>query len=456
MKPKGAHILIIDDDEAVCVSLKLLLKRAGYSVASINRPQEMQGALSHAPPDLVLLDMNFTIDTSGRQGLRLLRQLQEQQPEVPVVLMTAWATVQLAVEGMKLGARDFIAKPWDNKGLLNTVRTLLDLQAPTDGSAAPGVGFEHIVGEDPAFLETLAVAQRISPTDASVLILGESGTGKEVLAEAIHYHSERQQAPFVRVNLGGISSSLFESELFGHKKGAFTDAIAERAGRFAKANGGSIFLDEIGDLPLPNQVKLLRVLQEKTFEPLGSSETVRVDCRIISATNKDLSAMVAEGSFREDLFYRINLIKLTLPPLRERPGDIPLLADHFLETFKRNYQRPELQLGGGAKKWLRQQRFPGNIRELRNLMERSVLVAGSKTLEAADLQRLYQPATGQTEGNLPLPEVGRASLEEMEVEMIRRALRHHEGNITLVAQDLGLTRSAVYRRLQKYGIPYAT
>lgn len=456
MKSKPAHILIIDDDEAVCVSLKLLLKRAGYSATAINRPQEMPEALGAAQPRLILLDMNFTIDTSGRQGLRLLRQLQDEQPEVPVVLMTAWATVQLAVEGMKLGARDFIAKPWDNKALLKTIKTLLDLEGMPDSAPASNVGFEHIVGEDPVFLETLEVAKRISPTDASVLILGESGTGKEVLAEAIHYQSERQQAPFVRVNLGGISSSLFESELFGHKKGAFTDAIAEREGRFAKANGGSIFLDEIGDLPLPNQVKLLRVLQEKTFEPLGSSETVRVDCRIISATNKDLEQMVADGTFREDLFYRINLIKLTLPPLRDRPGDIPLLADHFLSAFRRNYQRSDLRLSQGARKWLRQQRFQGNIRELRNLIERSVLVANTETLEAEDLQRLYQPASSADKGGLPLPEVGRASLEEMEVEMIRRALRYHDGNITLVAQDLGLTRSAVYRRLQKYGIPYAS
>jgi DNA-binding NtrC family response regulator len=454
MKPQ-AHILVIDDDEAVCVSMKLLLKRAGYSTAAINRPQEMTAALDRGLPDLILLDMNFTIDTSGRQGLRLLQQLKEEHPEIPVVLMTAWATVQLAVEGMKLGARDFIAKPWDNKELLKTIKTLLDLRLPAGDVPPSNVGFDHIVGEDPAFLETLAVAKRISPTDASVLILGESGTGKEVLAEAIHYQSERQQAPFVRVNLGGISSSLFESELFGHKKGAFTDAVAEREGRFGKANGGSIFLDEIGDLPLPNQVKLLRVLQEKTFEPLGSSDTVHVDCRVISATNKDLEAMVAEGGFREDLFYRINLIKLTLPPLRERPGDIPLLADHFLNTFKRNYQRPELQLSTGAKKWLRQQRFPGNIRELRNLVERSVLVSNKVTLEAEDLQRLYQPTSNQQQVGLPLPEVGKASLEEMEIEMIRRALRHHEGNITLVAQDLGLTRSAVYRRLQKHGIPYA-
>ncbi|NRA52323.1 MAG: sigma-54-dependent Fis family transcriptional regulator [Phaeodactylibacter sp.] len=456
MKPKDVHILVIDDDEAVCISLKLLLKRAGYSTASINRPQDIERAMSNARANLILLDMNFTIDTSGKQGLRAMQQLNEQYPDVPVVLMTAWATVQLAVQGMKLGARDFIAKPWDNKALLKTIKTLLDLQAPANEEVPSNVGFEHIVGEDSAFLETLAVAKRISPTDASVLILGESGTGKEVLAEAIHYQSERNAAPFVRVNLGGISSTLFESELFGHKKGAFTDAITEREGRFAKANGGSIFLDEIGDLPLPNQVKLLRVLQEKTFEPLGSSDTVKVDCRVISATNKNLEEMVREGSFREDLFYRINLIKLTLPPLRERPGDIPLLGDHFLNTFKRNYQRSDLRLSTGAKKWLRQQSFPGNIRALRNLIERAVLVVSTEVLEAADLQGLYHPATGTQQGGLNLPEVGKVSLEEMEIEMIRRTLRHHDGNITLVAQDLGLTRSAVYRRMQKYGIPYAT
>ncbi len=454
MASHAPHILIIDDDTAVCASLKLLMKRAGFSATAIGQPRQMEAAIKAQPPSLILLDMNFTIDTSGRQGLRLLQQLREQQPEVPVVLMTAWATVQLAVEGMKMGARDFIAKPWDNKALLRTLQTLLDLKAAEASGVHSHSGFGHMVGEDPVLLDTLAVAKRVSPTDASVLILGESGTGKEVLAEAIHYQSERSQAPFVRVNLGGISSSLFESELFGHKKGAFTDAHTEREGRFAKADGGSIFLDEIGDLPLPNQVKLLRVLQEKTYEPLGSSETVRVDCRVISATNKDLEAMVATGDFREDLFYRINLIKLILPPLRDRPGDIPLLANHFLESFRRNYQRPELRLSKGAQRWLRQQPFPGNIRELRNLIERSVLVVNENTLEAEDLQRLYQPSGAHRPNRLNLPEVGKASLEEMEIEMIRRALRHHQGNITQVAQDLGLTRSAVYRRLQKYGIPY--
>jgi DNA-binding NtrC family response regulator len=453
MKAENARILIVEDDLAVCTSLKLLLKRAGFQAIAIQRPQELEAVLQAQEPDLVLLDMNFAIETSGKQGLRLLQQLLDWKPGLPVILMTAWATVQLAVEGMKLGAKDFVAKPWDNKQLLSSIRTLLSLQEPHAAPPPSDVGFEHIVGEDPAFLETLAVAKRISTTDASVLILGESGTGKEVLAEAIHYQSERNSGPFVRVNLGGINSSLFESELFGHKKGAFTDAITEREGRFAKANGGSIFLDEIGDLPLPNQVKLLRVLQEKTFEPLGSSETQRVDCRVISATNKDLEAMVAEGSFREDLYYRINLIQLTLPPLRERPDDIPLLAEHFLSTFRRHYQRPDLQLSKGAKKWLRQQRFSGNIRELRNLMERTVLVSPSNQLEAEDLQKHYQ-SSGQSQQEIPLPEVGKASLEEMEIAMIKRAIQHHQGNITQVARDLGLTRSALYRRLQKYNIPY--
>lgn len=453
MKAKGANILIVEDDIAVCTSLKLLLKRAGFQATAIQRPQELEMALQKTKPDLVLLDMNFAIETSGRQGLRLLQQLLEWQPDLPVILMTAWATVQLAVEGMKLGARDFVAKPWDNKQLLSSIRTLLSLQEPQADTPPSNVGFEHIVGEDPAFLETLAVAKRISKTDASVLILGESGTGKEVLAEAIHFQSGRQQGPFVRVNLGGISSTLFESELFGHKKGAFTDAVTEREGRFAKADGGSIFLDEIGDLPLPNQVKLLRVLQEKTFEPLGSSETQRVDCRIISATNKDLQAMVAEDSFREDLYYRINLIQLTLPPLRDRPDDIPLLADHFLDNFRRNYLRPDLQLSKGARRWLRQQRFPGNIRELRNLMERSVLVCPHNILEAKDLQKHCQQSE-QNQKGLALPEVGKASLEEMEIEMIRRAIQYHQGNITQIARDLGLTRSALYRRLQKFNIPH--
>lgn len=455
MSPEAPLILIIDDDLAVCTSLKLLLKRGGYRVQAVQRPVEVEAAVAKNPPDLVLLDMNFTIETSGQQGLRLLEKLQEWAPGKPVILMTAWATVQLAVEGMKKGARDFVAKPWDNKQLLNSVRTILAIAQPASTNADRPTSFTHVIGEDPNLLATLSTAQRIAATNASVLILGESGTGKEVLAEAIHYESQRKDGPFVRVNLGGISTSLFESELFGHKKGAFTDAVADREGRFGLADGGTIFLDEIGDLAQPSQVKLLRVLQEKTYEMLGSSTTHRVDCRVISATNKDLEAMVAGGSFREDLYYRINLIKLTLPPLRERPGDIPLLAEHFVETMQRLYQRSELQLTPGARKWLRRQTFPGNIRELRNLVERTVLVTPHAELTANDFKANYQPL-GNSRETITLPQVGEVSLEEMEIEMIRRAMQQYDGNITQVAHALGLTRSALYRRLQKYNIPYAS
>lgn len=455
MSAQAPLILIIDDDLAVCTSLKLLLKRGGYRVQAIQRPTEVEEAVAKNPPDLVLLDMNFTIDTSGQQGLRLLEKLQEWIPGTPIILMTAWATVQLAVEGMKQGARDFIAKPWDNKQLLHNVQTILAIAQPTTATADRPTSFAHVIGEDAGLLETLATAQRVATTDASVLILGESGTGKEVLAEAIHYESQRKDGPFVRVNLGGISTSLFESELFGHKKGAFTDAVSDREGRFGMADGGTIFLDEIGDLAQPSQVKLLRVLQEKTYEMLGSSTTHRVDCRVISATNKDLEAMVAEGTFREDLYYRINLIKLTLPPLRERPGDIPLLAAHFVQTMQRLYQRSELQLTPGARKWLRRQTFPGNIRELRNLVERTVLVTPHARLTADDFKANYQPM-GNSRETITLPEVGEVSLQEMEIEMIRRAMQQYDGNITQVARALGLTRSALYRRLQKYDIPYAS
>jgi len=449
------YILVIDDDLAVCASLKLLLKRGGYRVAAIQRPQEAERSVREQVPDLILLDMNFTIETSGQQGLRLLEQLREWVPQTPIILMTAWATVQLAVQGMKMGARDFIAKPWNNKALLRTIKTILVLDESDQQEVPPAKaeGFDHVIGEDPAFLETLAMARRISPTDASVLVLGESGTGKEVLAEAIHYNSQRNEGPFVRVNLGGISTSLFESELFGHKKGAFTDAVADREGRFAKAHGGTIFLDEIGDLAQQSQVKLLRVLQEKTYEMLGSSQTKRVDCRIISATNKNLEEMVRVGTFREDLYYRINLIKLTLPPLRDRPNDIPLLATHFMNTLREIYQRSDLRLTDDARSWLRHQTFPGNIRELRNLVERTVLVSPEDAIESRHFARNYRPSNTHS-NTAGFPKVGEVSLEEMEIQMIRRAMNFHRGNITKVSQALGITRSALYRRLQKYDIPY--
>ena len=448
--------MIIDDDPAVSASISLLLKRSGFLPHMVNHPRKVMDKMAEISPALVLLDMNFTIDTSGRQGLKLLRELREKYPKTPVILMTGWATVELAVEGMKSGARDFVAKPWDNKQLLASIRTILAIESPRALTNAPDrklTDFDHIIGQTDGFRKVLDLARRVSKTDASVLVIGESGTGKELIAEAIHYESQRAAQPFVKVNLGGISSSLFESEMFGHKKGAYTDAVADRKGRFEMADTGTIFLDEIGDLELNSQVKLLRVLQEKTFEVLGSSKTKRVDVRVVSATNKDLDKMVAEGTFREDLFYRINLIKLEIPPLRERPSDIPLLVDYFIGNLRQMYDRPELMVLAEAKEWLSHQPFPGNIRQLKNLVERAVLVAPNDVLGVpAFKDHMDRPAAASN--TLQVPNVGSVSLEEMEVQMITRALQYHNNKVAKAARSLGLTRSALYRRLSKYNIPY--
>lgn len=444
-------ILIIDDDTAVCMSISLLLKRRGFDCRSINRPAEVEQALQTEMPDLILLDMNFTIDTSGRQGLKLLKQLRNDYPNIAIILMTGWATVQLAVEGMKLGAKDFIAKPWDNQQLVNSIKTILDLNhTKTPHGNRPIGDFEHLIGQEESFLSVLKTAKRVSKTNASVLITGESGTGKELIAEAIHYESTRAKEAFVKVNLGGISTSLFESELFGHKKGAFTDAVSDRKGRFELANKGTIFLDEIGDLALSSQVKLLRVLQEQTFEPLGSSRTQRIDVRVISATNKNLEEMVAKGTFREDLYYRINLIKIHLPPLRQRKKDIPLLVDFYINNLKMTYDVPNLSVHLSAMNWLKEQAFSGNIRELKNLVERTVLMASSDILTAADFQQNYRKKFDTTTNDFP--KVGSMTLEAVEIKMIKRALDFHDNNISQAAKSLGITRNALYRRMEKYSL----
>ncbi len=449
------HILVIDDDRTVCTSMQLLFKRAGFGFSAINVPRNIANEIGQHRPDLILLDMNFTIDTSGKKGLEILNILQENHPEIPVILMTGWATVQLAVKGMKLGAKDFIAKPWDNKELLSSIKTILALnkkQASHDEVKRP-TNFEHIIGEDPAFKEVLQVAQRVAKTDASVLITGESGTGKELIAEAIHSGSLRAEYPFVKVNLGGISSTLFESEMFGHKKGAFTDAYNDRKGRFEMADTGTIFLDEIGDLEPNSQVKLLRVLQEKTFEVLGSSETKRVNIRVLSATHKELEKMVVSNKFREDLYYRINLIKIKIPPLRERRSDIPLLVRFFINNLKKAYELPDLKISLEALDWLKQQAFPGNIRQLQNLVERAVLITPSNKLETKDFKQHYRNNLNLA-AEVALPKVGAISLEEMEVKMIKKAMVYYNNKISAVAKSLGITRSALYRRLAKFNIPY--
>jgi DNA-binding NtrC family response regulator len=451
-------ILIIDDDIAVRASLQLLFENEGYKVATAGSEGEALNILNQDGISLIILDLNFSIETSGEEGMALLENIRKINAEVPVILITGWGSIQLAVQGMKLGANDFITKPWNNDHLLQSTRTLLNLQEKKTGQHTrkqlDGLyNFQHIIGEDKRMMDLLETVGRVAATDASVLIMGESGTGKELIAEAIHQNSLRKNRPFIKVNLGGISTSLFESEMFGHVRGAFTDARTDRIGRFELANKGTIFLDEIGDLDAGSQVKLLRVLQDRTYEVLGSSRTKVVDVRVISATNRNLEDMVDKGTFREDLLYRINLITIHLPALRERPKDIPLLANFFINNLKEIYNRPGLYVTREAVKWLQQLPLPGNIRQLKNLVERTVLVSRKDQLDTEDFRLQMESSPGK-KGSMQLPDVGVLTLDEIEVLMIRKALEFHKNKISKAAVSLGLTRSALYRRLEKYNIPY--
>ena len=449
-------ILIIDDDIAVRTSLSLLLKQAKLDVTTAATPAEALDILQQQNISLVILDMNFSNNTSGEDGLKMLEIIKQRYPSVSVILITGWATIDLAVKGMKMGASDFINKPWQNAHLLQSVRTVLNLSEKMPPSVNTRkkldkqYDFNHIIGEDPAFMTILETIGRVATTDASVLIMGESGTGKELIAEAIHQNSLRSKKPFVKVNLGGVSTSLFESEMFGHIRGAFTDAKFDRSGRFEMANKGTIFLDEIGDLDLSSQVKLLRVLQDRTYEVLGSSRTKTVDVRVVCATNRLLEEMVSKNEFREDLLYRINLITVRLPSLRERPNDIPLLVNHFIKNLSEIYNRP-LSISTEAMNWIKALQLPGNIRQLKNLVERTVLVSPHDNLQLIDFQAQYTPSVKTASS---LPEVGAMTLEEMEIQMIKRAMDFHKGKITRVAKSLGLTRSALYRRLEKFELPF--
>jgi DNA-binding NtrC family response regulator len=451
-------LLIVDDDLAVRVSLQLLLKQAGYPAQAVAGPAEALAAVRAAAPQLILLDMNFTAATTGADGLALLAELKALAPQVPVVLLTGWGSIALAVAGMKAGAAEFVTKPWQNEALLQTIATVLQLHAPAEAAPPPGrraldkqLALGNIVGEDARLLAVLRQVGQVAATDASVLIEGESGTGKELIAEALHHNSHRRGAPFVKVNLGGISASLFESELFGHRRGAFTDARADRVGRFELANGGTIFLDEIGELELASQVKLLRVLQDRTYEVLGDSKPRRLDLRVVAATNRNLAELVAQGRFREDLFYRLNLITLHLPALRERAADIPRLAQHFIRQLQATYQRPGLRLGAAAAHYLQAQLLPGNIRELKNLVERAALTSPNDELTPAD----FQPENSLIHVAAPSPPPGTLTLEALEEQAIRQSVALHRGNLSQVARALGLSRGALYRRLDKFGIPYS-
>ena len=445
-------ILIIDDDSAIRSSLSFMLKRAKYEVQAVAGPKEAIDAVRANQPQLILMDMNFSLSTNGEEGLTLLKQVKIFCPDVPVILMTAWGSIPLAVQGMQAGAFDFITKPWNNAALMQRIETALELTAkdqPNPDATDNDFNRSHIIGRSKALMDVLATIQRVAHTGASVLITGESGTGKELIAEAVHLNSTRRQQPFVKVNLGGISQSLFESEMFGHKKGAFTDAVSDRKGRFELADKGTIFLDEIGELDLSCQVKLLRVLQEQTFEPLGESRPRKVDVRVVCATNANLEEMVREHTFREDLFYRINLITVHLPALRERREDIPLLVRHFTECCCRNNKLPETRVSDDALEYLSRLPYPGNIRELKNLVERTVLVCGKDLLTATDFKSQYHPSQTET---ATISNTQGLTLEELEKQTIIQTLEKYDNNLSQVAHALGISRAALYRRLEKYGI----
>jgi len=450
-------ILIVDDDSSIITSLALLLKQAGYQSRSAANPQQALEELRNNHIELVLQDMNFSRQTSGEEGLSLLREIKSLRPNIPVILMTAWASISLAVQGIKTGASDFIIKPWTNEQLLQSIKTTMGLAGVAMHQHASLTREEldrtydvhGFIGRDPKILHVLDIVGRVSPTDASVLITGESGTGKELIAEAIHRNSLRKDKPFIKVNLGGISPGLFESEMFGHVRGAFTDARQDRKGRFEVAHTGTIFLDEIGDLNESCQVKLLRVLQDRTFEIVGSSATHSVDVRIISATNANLTELIQAGEFREDLLYRLNLIAIHIPPLRERINDIPLLAAYFLENVGNIYRRPGLAIRDTAMSWLQHLPWHGNIRQLKHTIERAVLMSSKDTLDVDDFKMPLTMGAG-TISNVPTP--GSMTLEEVERAMITKCMEQFNGNISKVADALGLSRAALYRRLEKFGL----
>ena len=444
-------ILIVDDDRTVLMSLRLMLTRKGHEVVTATSREEAMTIIRSRQPQLILMDMNYSLSTTGDEGLILLRQAKLFRPDTPVILMTAWGSIPLAVKGIQAGAFDFVTKPWDNDMLLSRISTALELSSAIENETEDESTFDKggIIGNSAGLTRVLDTVARAAATDAPILIMGENGTGKEMVAEAVHRNSRRNDGPFVKVNLGGVPASLFENEMFGHKKGAFTGATADRTGRFEMADNGTIFLDEIGDLDMSCQVKLLRVLQEGTFEPLGDSRTRRVNVRVVCATNADLPAMVADGRFREDLYYRINLITVTLPPLRERREDIPALARHFADMSSHGEEKADIT--PDAMRYLASLPYPGNIRELRNLVERTLIVGSDGAFTAKHFaDQHHTPASTPTAAETNA--LAGMTLEEVERKAIADALQRYGGNLSKVALSLGITRQSLYRRMDKYGL----
>ncbi|HJP55828.1 MAG TPA: sigma-54 dependent transcriptional regulator [Gemmatimonadales bacterium] len=453
MPASPPRLLIADDQPDVLEAARLLLKGEGYETRTARSPAALLAALDGEDFDAVLMDMNYSRDTtSGQEGLDLLPRILAQDPTLPVIVMTAWGSVDKAVEAMRRGARDFIEKPWDNARLAATVRTQVELaralrhgqRLETENRLLRPAGAPTLIAGSAAMQPVLRLMERVAPSDANVLIMGEHGTGKEVVAHWIHAASARAERPLVTVNVGGLSEGVFESELFGHVKGAFTDARTDRIGRFELADGGTIFLDEIGNLAPAQQARLLRVLQAGEFERVGSSRTKRVDVRVLAATNLDLHGETAAGRFREDLLFRLNTIEIHLPPLRERRDDIPPLAVHFLERYAARYGKRGLRFAPDALAALRAFDWPGNVRELDHAIERAVLMASGPAVGVADLG-LHDRAGAA-------PDLEAMPLEEVEAVLIRKALARHGGNVSLAAKALGLSRSALYRRLERHGL----
>jgi DNA-binding NtrC family response regulator len=453
VRPSEPRVLIADDQADVLEALRLLLKAEGFQLETASSPAGVLAAVEAREFDVALIDLNYTRDTtSGEEGLNLLSRTQSLDPTLPVVVMTAWGSVEIAVEAMRRGARDFIQKPWDNARLLAIIRTQIELsqalrkgqRLEAENSLLRGEGLPKIVAESGAMQNVLQVISRVGPSDANVLVLGENGTGKGVVARALHAVSSRATRPMVIVNSGGVSEGVFESELFGHVRGAFTDAKADRVGRFELADQGTLFLDEIANVPLSQQAKLLRVIETGEFERLGSSRTRRVDVRIISATNANIPEEVAAGRFRQDLLFRLNTIEIRIPPLRDRREDTPLLAQHFLRQHAQRYRKRLTGFESGAMQILLEHGWPGNVRELDHAIERAVLMAQGPLVKPGDLGlRTNREGGGRLED---------MSLEEVECFLIKKAMTRYDGNVSQAAKALGLSRSALYRRLQRYGL----
>lgn len=457
MSSKEGRILIVDDDEYVRLSLRVLLEDHYLQVDCIGNPNQISQKTASANYDIVVLDMNFTPgETSGSEGMKWLNWIIENFPDISVIIITAYGDLSLAIDAIRSGAVDFLVKPWENEKMLATVNSAFLLSKSKKELASlnqrqkaygrlSGSPFEEIIGKSAAIRNVFETISKVSPTDANVLVLGENGTGKELVARAIHRLSPRKSGVFVSVDVSAIPDTLFESELFGHKKGAFTDASEDRAGRFEAATGGTLFLDEIGNIPLTLQSRLLSAIQNKEVTRLGSNKPIGVDVRLVCATNSNLLQEVQDGLFRQDLLYRINTVEITLPPLRERTDDIPLLVVHFVQMFCRKYNRPLLKIPDHVIRKLQKYHWPGNVRELKHAIERVVILSESEGLRSADF--LFSEA-GKPAG-FPLHDY---NLDKLEYWAISECLKKYQGNVSKAATELGLTRGALYRRIEKHGI----